>query len=98
MNEKELQENKIVCLKQLRLTKWQLKWNKEIDVEYYKVEKDAIQKAELEGKWSPNEMKQAKQAVEIKLFQAYADIEQANIYIKMLDEVISKLEENEDRI
>lgn len=93
MEKNELEENKIVCLKQLRLSKWQLIWIKEFEItSIQNLDKKALAQAELSGKHTPEEIKKGQQMLAMKTVMAQGEIEKAKIEIKMLDDIIYNLE------
>ena len=93
MNGKEFLENKIVCLKQLRLSKWQLIWNKEVELAYIlKIEQPAVDEVELKGSFDPEHLSKIKSVVKQNMSMVSAEIQQAQLYINMLDEIIADLE------
>lgn len=85
----ELHENYILCLIQLRLSKWQAIWNKSFELSSIKqIENPAIEKAELAGALDENQLTIVKnklsQDTQTKLFE----INKLDMEIQMLDQMI----------
>lgn len=94
MNEKELCDNKIVCLKQLRLSKWQLIWNREFELGMLEnVDKAAIDKAEITGvELPPDMLEKIKAEYDHKFRTKQTETEYAKLEIQVLDRAIEELE------
>ena len=97
MSEKELLDNKILCLKQLRLSKWQLIWNREFELSFDKeVEEDALKKLEASATFNPNinpEAVKAKwQQLQLQMAGKEGEIVRAKKAIEKLDLIIKELE------
>lgn len=94
MNEKELLEQKCLCLMQLRLTKWQLIWNLEFEINSLEtVDKMVLSEAEIAGKLPAADIQKAIQALDMKIMDKTFQIQRAYKDIEMLDPIISKMRE-----
>ena len=104
MNDTELKENRIVCLKQLRLSKWQLMWNREFElVILVNIDKVAIErhkkeqeKAKIKGEIvrdiDPETLKKVEADVNMKIQLKSSEIEKTKMEISVLDDIIKELE------
>lgn len=86
-------DDKVLCLKQLRLSKWQLIWNREIEIKVLdEVDAPEITRAELEAKASSEVVTKARQMIEVQKQNKLSDIAIAKREIEILDKVIALLE------
>lgn len=94
MTKEDLDIQKLICLKQLRLTKWQLVWNKEFELMAIEaIDKPAIEKAELNAQ--PLEgLQMAKRDMEMRFNKAAYDVEHTKVEIMILDKYIEELEKD----
>lgn len=84
-----LTENKKLCLEQLRLTKYQLIWNREHEIRMLK-EHDTkeITRLELEGKTDTKTIVALKGNIDQQIKNKEADIKYAKVEIEYLDKDI----------
>lgn len=86
MNEKELKDNKKLCLEQLRLSKWQLIWNREHEIRMLKEQdKKEMTRLELEGKTDSKTLGQMSMAIDGQIKSKEAEIKYAQKEIEFLD-------------
>lgn len=102
MNEKELLDNKILCLKQLRLSKWQLIWNREFELGFdVEVEEDALKKLESQAMFNtninPDAVKAKRQQLQLQMAAKEGEIVRAKKAIEKLDLIIKDLEETYEK-
>lgn len=98
MNETELLDNQIVCLKQLRLTKWQAIWVKDFELlSLGKIDGDAIEKAELSG-GDQQQIETLKNANTAKSAMLNYEMIKLHMEIQLLDAVIAELKKQYDEV
>ena len=95
MTERKQLENQIICLEQLQLTKWQAIWNKEFELlALDRIEKDAIEKAELGSNFQPEQLQKIKQKYDFDVQSRTYEISKYQLEISLLDAVLAKLNED----
>lgn len=92
MKEKELNENKRLCLEQLRLSKWQLIWNREHEIRFIEQnDLPLVTRLELEGKMTGEQVMNMKKNLETNIATKRAEMKTAQEEIKLLDKEIEEL-------
>lgn len=85
-------ENQIVCLEQLRLTKWQAVWIKDFELlSLDRIDGDAIEKAELSG-GDLEQVEKLKNATNAKKHLISYEMIKLQMEIQLLDAVIVELQ------
>lgn len=99
MNERELLDNKILCLRQLRLSKWQLVWNREFDLDSIEnIKKPSINKSKIEGNMPEGMVENAEKNLKQQMVNAIGEMTVAKLEIQLLDQRIKILEEEQAKV
>ena len=89
MKEEQIKENKKLCLEQLRLSKWQLIWNREHEIRMFEEQdKREMTRLELEGKTDTKAIVQMGAAIDSQIKAKKGEIEYAKKEIEFLNKDI----------